>query len=78
MSAPVHKGTLLGAPALFGRVWWSSIRNLQGDRGARGILETHRSEVGGVETDPGRLADIDTRQDLRRYADTFIPTDCVP
>ncbi len=78
MSAPVHKGKLLGAPALFGRVWWSSIRSLKGDRGARGILETHRSEVGKVETAPGQLADIDTRQDLRRHAGTFLPTDCVP
>ncbi len=78
MSAPVYEGKLLGAPALFGRVWWPSIRSLQGDQGARGILETHRSEVGGVETDPGRLADIDTRQDLRRHAGTFTPTDCVP
>ena len=78
MSAPVHKGKLLGAPALFGRVWWSSIRSLKGDRGARGILETHRSEVGEVETAPGQLADIDTHQDLRRHAGTFLPTDCVP
>ena len=78
MAAPVHEGKLLGAPALFGRVWWPGIRSLQGDQGARGILETHRSEVGGVETDPGRLADIDTRQDLRRHAGTFLPTDCVP
>ena len=78
MAAPVHEGKLLGAPALLGRVWWPSIRSLQGDQGARGILETHRSEVGGVETAPGRLADIDTRQDLRRHAGTFIPTDCVP
>ncbi|MYA04560.1 MAG: nucleotidyltransferase family protein [Caldilineaceae bacterium SB0664_bin_22] len=78
MSAPVHEGKLLGAPALFGRVWWSSIRSLKGDRGARGILETHRSEVGEVETAPGQLADIDTRQDLRRHAGTFLPTDCVP
>lgn len=78
MAAPAHEGKLLGAPALFGRVWWSCIRSLQGDRGARGILETHRSEVGGVETAPGRLADIDTRQDLRYYAGTSIPTDCMP
>lgn len=78
MSAPVHEGKLLGAPALFGRVWWPGIRSLQGDQGARGILETHRSKVGGVETDPGQLADIDTRQDLRRHGGAFIPTDCMP
>ena len=78
ISAPVHAGKLLGAPALFGRVWWPSIRSLQGDQGARGILEAHRSEVGEVETDPGRLADIDTRQDLRHHAGTFIPTNCMP
>ncbi|MDE0671553.1 MAG: nucleotidyltransferase family protein [Caldilineaceae bacterium] len=78
MAAPVHEGKLLGAPALFGRVWWPCIRNLQGDRGARGILETHQDEVGGVETDPGQLADIDARQDLRHHTGAFIPGDCAP
>lgn len=77
MAAPVHEGKLLGAPALFGQVWWSSIRSLKGDRGARKILESHRSEVGRVETNPGQLADIDTHQDLRHHADAF-PTDCAP
>jgi CTP:molybdopterin cytidylyltransferase MocA len=39
----------------------------EGDRGGRGLIETHAADVLEVETgDPHLLADIDTPEDLTR------------
>lgn len=67
MAAPAQAGHLLGVPALFARAWWPAIHGLEGDRGARPLLEQHRSQVGLVEVDADCLIDIDTLEDLAGY-----------
>ncbi len=67
MAAPAQAGRLLGAPALFARNWWPAIERLQGDKGARQVLEQHRSQVGLVEVDSDCLIDIDTLENLAEY-----------
>ena len=54
-----------GHPVLFDQVYFQEIRELQGDRGARSIVDTHRDKVIGIEVaDPGILRDIDLPGDL--------------
>ena len=67
MAVPARAGRLLGVPALFARIWWPVIRGLQGDRGARQLMEQHCSQVGRVEVEVDCLIDIDTPEDLAGY-----------
>lgn len=54
-------------PVLWPRAFFARIVALEGDRGARSILEEQRDRVIEVPRDnPGLLFDIDTRQDLQR------------
>ncbi len=69
LAAPAHAGRLLGVPALFARVWWPALQRLEGDRGARQLLERHRSQVGLVEVATDCLLDIDTPADLASCTD---------
>jgi molybdenum cofactor cytidylyltransferase len=66
IAAPVYGGRR-GAPAIFGRRHFDALMQTEGDRGGRGLIETHAGDVLEVETgDPHMLADIDTPEDLTR------------
>jgi len=61
---PVYRGQG-GLPVGFGRQFFSELAQLQGDSGARGVVERHSDHVIRVELeDPGILQDIDTPGDL--------------
>jgi molybdenum cofactor cytidylyltransferase len=62
--APIYRGRR-GHPVGFGAMHLDALSVLDGDIGARSILET--AEVTAIELDdPGVLADIDTYSDLHR------------
>ena len=64
IAAPVHKGER-GHPVGFGSALRDELLALDGDQGARAVLERHRNAVKLVEcADPGVLYDIDRRADL--------------
>ncbi len=56
-------GGSLGIPAVFPRHWWSRLARLQGDRGARALLE--RSDAIGIPLESA-AEDLDTPQALSR------------
>jgi molybdenum cofactor cytidylyltransferase len=53
----------LGAPAIFPRWCFADLLQLQGDRGARALLQRHLSRVQRVSM-PSAAVDIDTPEDL--------------
>ena len=53
-----------GVPALFGRRWFTALSTLNGDSGARTLIEQNRDQVIAVSCDYS-LADIDTPDDYR-------------
>jgi len=54
-----------GHPVLFGRAFWSELLMLQGDQGARGVLQRHAQRLLEVPVaDPGILVDVDNAQML--------------
>ena len=62
---PVHAGQP-GHPVLFGQVCFDDLRALDGDRGARSLIDGGRYRVARLETDQTAIhADIDTVDDLR-------------
>jgi molybdenum cofactor cytidylyltransferase len=62
---PVYKQQC-GHPVGFARRFFSDLIDLQGDRGARSVIDNHPQEVTEIEcTDPGILVDIDTPSDLQ-------------
>ncbi|PWF43166.1 nucleotidyltransferase family protein [Massilia glaciei] len=64
IAAPVHAGRR-GNPVAFGSVHLEQLLALQGDRGARAIVEANRVTEVPVD-DPGIFQDIDTAADLER------------
>ncbi len=61
-----HRG-LRGNPVGFSSRFRSELMALQGDQGARGLLERHADEVHWLEVDdPGILLDIDVPADWQR------------
>jgi len=63
--APSRKGER-GHPVGFGAELRDELLTLDGDQGARAVLERHRDAVRLVECDdPGILLDIDRKEDLR-------------
>ena len=61
---PLYQGRR-GNPAGFGRRYFGEIAALQGDQGARGLLQAHADRVRPIETgDPGILRDVDTPEGL--------------
>lgn len=57
---PTHGG-LRGHPVIFGEKFWPELCKLQGDQGARSVLQEHPGDIVKVEVDdPGILFDIDT------------------
>ncbi len=66
IAAPTHEGKR-GHPVGFGARLRDELLALDGDEGARSVLERHRGEVKLIECeDPGALVDIDLRDDLAR------------
>ncbi len=64
IAAPVYKGER-GHPVGFGAPLRDELLALDGDQGARAVLERHRGEVKLIECDdPGALYDIDRKSDL--------------
>ncbi len=60
---PEYRGRQ-GHPVLWDRRFFDELRNLEGDRGAKGVLDRHRSVALAVPvTDPGVCLDIDTPHD---------------
>lgn len=57
---------VLGVPALFSRHYFTQLRNLQGDRGAKPLLEKYRQQVWPLAWAPGEI-DIDREEDWRRW-----------
>jgi molybdenum cofactor cytidylyltransferase len=53
-------------PALLGRDVWSAVMQLEGDIGARALIETHAGVVHEVPLEEDRPIDVDTPEDLRR------------
>lgn len=62
---PRHRGQG-GHPVGFAPVWLPALRALEGDEGARVVLQQHRAAVRWLEVldDPGCLMDVDTPADL--------------
>jgi molybdenum cofactor cytidylyltransferase len=58
-------GAVLGVPAVFSREWFSTLRSLEGDRGARYLLRRHREGVAAIDL-PAAAIDIDTVEEWRR------------
>jgi molybdenum cofactor cytidylyltransferase len=66
IAAPVRDG-VRGHPVGFAAPLGPELLTLDGDEGARAVLERHRNEVKLIECDdPGTLLDIDRREDLAR------------
>jgi len=62
--APVWKGER-GNPVLWGRAYFAALKLLDGDKGARDLLQKHADHVIKVQmTDAGVLQDVDTPDDL--------------
>ncbi len=64
--APVQ-GRKLGNPVLWGKDYFSALQGLTGDRGARGLLETHRDAITEINVEhEGILLDADTPEALAK------------
>jgi len=59
-----------GNPVLFDRALFAELRAIEGDRGAREVIESHAAELVPVDTDdPGVLLDVDTPAAYRQLMD---------
>lgn len=66
IAAPVNGGRR-GNPVVFHRSHLAEMARIEGDKGARGLLERHAAAVRLVEADePGIHADLDTPDDFDR------------
>jgi len=64
LAAPAIEGTARGAPAIFDRALWPELLALEGDVGARPLLQRHRDQLISVAAEAAWLRDIDTPADL--------------
>lgn len=64
--AAASYGGKLGTPALFHKSLFSDLMSLEGDTGARKMLERKREHVVEVDFDMG-VVDIDTQEDYERW-----------
>ena len=65
---PVFDGKQ-GNPVGFGKRYFKNLMMLNGDSGGRSLLQTHADAIQRVEIDdPAILYDIDTPEDLEKYA----------
>jgi molybdenum cofactor cytidylyltransferase len=66
IAAPIYKGER-GHPVGFGAALLDELLRLDGDVGARAVVERHRDAVKLIECDdPGVLFDVDRKSDLAR------------
>jgi len=66
IAAPVRKGER-GHPVGFGAALRDELLALDGDQGARAVVERHRDSVRLIECDdPGILFDVDRKSDIAR------------
>lgn len=66
IAAPVHKGQR-GHPVGLGAALREELLALDGDQGARAVVERHRDSVQLIECDdPGILFDVDRKSDIAR------------
>jgi molybdenum cofactor cytidylyltransferase len=67
IAVPVHAGRR-GHPVGFAAHFGAQLRALQGDSGARAVVQANADAVQlvALEDDPGILADVDTPEDLAR------------
>lgn len=66
---PEHAGRD-GHPVIFGRAHFNALRQLSGDRGARGLVEAHTENVHRVPVDTDAiLRDVDTPAALESWQD---------
>lgn len=56
-----------GNPVLIGRSLFAELAQLQGDVGARGLLQDGRRHLRFIDADRSVIDDIDTRRDWHRY-----------
>lgn len=71
--APAYRGRR-GHPVGFGTDWREALLQLDGDRGARGLLGRNAARLQLIEVDdPGILKDVDTPADLRHGATQQAP-----
>ncbi len=64
IAAPLFQGRR-GHPVGFAAIYWDQLRALDGDEGARSLLEQNAAKVARVMVDdPGVLRDVDFPQDL--------------
>ncbi len=64
LAAPSIDGNVRGAPAIFDRSLWPELLQLEGDVGARPLLQRHRDALVTVSAEAAWLRDIDTPEDL--------------
>ena len=58
-----------GHPVAFGEVFREELLALQGDSGAKAVLQAHPDKVHRLQVnDPGIVQDIDTPEDLQRLS----------
>lgn len=57
-------GPVVGAPVLFDRGLFLELLLLEGDQGARQVMETHAADVAAVEIPPQAGLDVDVPEDL--------------
>jgi len=67
IAAPVYKGER-GHPVGFGATLRDELLKLDGDQGARALVERHRDSIQLIECDdPGILFDVDRKSDLGNH-----------
>lgn len=72
IAAPIH-GRRRGHPVGFGEQWFAELAALDGDAGARRLIEAHRRSVTCIDVDdPGCLFDVDTPGDAKRLTERGI------
>ncbi|TCO80504.1 molybdenum cofactor cytidylyltransferase [Plasticicumulans lactativorans] len=71
LAAPFHGGRR-GHPVGFARRWYAALSALDGDEGARRLLQAHGDAITRIDVnDPGCLFDVDTPDDLRGLMPAF-------
>jgi molybdenum cofactor cytidylyltransferase len=59
----------IGVPAILPRRLWARLSELEGDRGAKALLEDDRTRLVDM---PSAAVDIDTAEDRRRFEDRIV------
>ncbi|MFQ5708702.1 MAG: NTP transferase domain-containing protein [bacterium] len=61
----------IGNPALFHRSFFEELKQLQGDVGARSLLQRHPGEIQTIEISGDEILDLDTPQDFEALKAAF-------